>query len=88
MLSYYRAIGFAVFGVVMAEGEAIFDVDRQLKSGNCFPLLGILFLRAYAFYHGNKKFLAFLISFYVVCLFHLLQWVYKANRVILGHARY
>jgi hypothetical protein len=66
--SYCRVIGFAVFGVAVAEGEARFDVDRQLKSGSCFPLLGILFLRTYAFYHGNKKFLAFLIGLYVVCL--------------------
>jgi hypothetical protein len=57
-----------VFGVAVAEGEARFDVDRELKSENCFPLLGILFLRTYAFYYGKKKFFAFLVSLYAVCL--------------------
>jgi Ca2+/Na+ antiporter len=72
----------------MAEGEATFDVDREVQSDNCFPLLGILFLRTYALYHGNKKFLVFLISLYLVCLPLLLRWIFKADRVILGHARY
>jgi hypothetical protein len=77
-----------VFGIVTAEGEARLNVDRELKSDNTFPLLGILVLRTYAFYHGDKKFLAFLASLYVVRLPLPPHWIFKANRVILGRGRY
>jgi hypothetical protein len=82
------SLGFTVFGIAMAEGDARFDTDRDVQSDNCFPLPGILFLRTYALYHGNKKFLAFLFSFFVVSLPLLLHWVFKVDCVILVHARY
>jgi hypothetical protein len=78
--SYCKSIGFALFGIAMAEGEARFDVGRKVRLENYYPLLGILSLRTYALYHGNKKFLAFLISIYSVCLSLLPHWIFKTNR--------
>jgi hypothetical protein len=77
-----------VFGITMSESESSVDMDCELKPDNCFPLLGILALRTYAFYHGNKKILAFLVSLHVVRLPLLLHWISIANRVILGRYCY
>jgi hypothetical protein len=77
-------IGFGLLGIATAEGEAWFDLDRESKSATCLPVPGILMLRTYAFYYGKKKFLAFLVSLYVVCLPFHLHWVFNANCVILG----
>jgi hypothetical protein len=77
-----------MFGVSVAEGKARFDVGHELTSDYFSPLLGILFLRTYAFYHGNKKILAFLVLFYVVCPLLLPHCILFNTRVILGRVRY
>jgi hypothetical protein len=88
MLSYCRFTGFTVFVVGAAEGEARFDTDHILQLDSCFSLLGILVLRTYALYHGNKKILAFLVTLYVVRLPLLFHWIFNASRVMLGRVRY
>lgn len=48
---------------------------------------GILYLRTYALYHGDKKFLVFLILLYVACFPLLPHWIFRAA-VILGCGHY